>query len=153
MSVSSLLDASALLAWLHAEDGADVVEPYVDAGAKTAITSVNLGEVLYKIAAAGDDPDAFVSDLAQLGIQAVAFEAAHAAHLPALKQADAQARASRSPGAARRRLSLADTCCLAYALETDATVVTGEAHWSELGLAVRIVDYRADFRRGRPQGR
>jgi len=52
----SVLDASALLALLHDERGADTVADAIATGA--AISVVNLAEVLTKLAEAGKDPTA-----------------------------------------------------------------------------------------------
>lgn len=44
-----------------------------------------------------------------------------------------------------KTLSFADLCCLAYALERDLPVLTGDKHWLSLsvhGLAVSVFDFR-----------
>lgn len=141
MSIEVLLDASAILAWLHNEDGADVVDPFLMSG--SGITSVNLGEVLYKVATAGDDPGALYDDLVELGIEIVPFDAGAARRFPDLKELDRTVNSTRKKGRPKQQLSLADLCCLATALELNAKVITGDRYWTELPLALDIVDYNA----------
>jgi ribonuclease VapC len=138
-----VLDASAVLSWLAAEPGEEYVDPLLDGG---LISAVNLGEVLYKVAEHGSDPTEIAEDLAGYGLRAVPFSAAHAAFLPALREADRATRPEPASGARRRgvraSLSLADLCCLALACEQQATVVTGDRHWLALELPVPVVDFR-----------
>ena len=51
---ASILDASALIAYLHDEPGADAVVDAITAGA--AVSVVNWAEALSKVATDGDDP-------------------------------------------------------------------------------------------------
>jgi PIN domain nuclease of toxin-antitoxin system len=39
-------------------------------------------------------------------------------------------------------LSLADICCLSVALTEQWRVLMGDSYWTELGLALDIIDYR-----------
>ncbi|MGI8866278.1 MAG: type II toxin-antitoxin system VapC family toxin, partial [Rubrobacteraceae bacterium] len=100
--VNRVLDASALLAWLREEPGAENVERALD-GAR--ISAVNLSEVLQKSLAAGLTPaetSPLPEDLSTLGLSVVDFrtrEAGVAAELWSV---------TRSLG-----LSLADRACLA----------------------------------------
>lgn len=56
-----VLDASALLAFLGDEPGADVVERALEQGA--VMSAVNWAEVLSKAAEVGEDPDALATRL------------------------------------------------------------------------------------------
>jgi len=62
----AVLDASALLAYLQGEPGADRVAEVLVLGA--AIGAVNWAEVLTKLAERGQDPDAVATQLSDRGI-------------------------------------------------------------------------------------
>jgi hypothetical protein len=47
----TVLDASAVLAWMHDEAGAEVIDPFIGPG--SVVCAVNWGEVLYKLAEVG----------------------------------------------------------------------------------------------------
>jgi len=64
--VSDTLDASALLAYLHGEAGAERVAEAIAEGA--IISSANLAEVLTKRADAGDHPAAVAARLVENGL-------------------------------------------------------------------------------------
>lgn len=139
-----ILDASAVLAWRDSEPGSeDVVEPILEGA---WLSSVNCGEVRYKAAESGDDPDALVDDLTALGLQIIDFTDDHARHLPALRAIDRRARDEhRRRGRKTGTLSLADLCCLALALEAGGQVVTGDRHWATLashGLSMPVLNYK-----------
>jgi len=61
-----VLDASALLAYLGNEAGADVVADSIAGGA--TLSTVNLAEALSTLAARGSDPAAVVTDLTSRGL-------------------------------------------------------------------------------------
>jgi PIN domain nuclease of toxin-antitoxin system len=56
-----VLDASALLAYLNEESGAEAVEQALPNGAY--ISAVNWAEVLSKVAESGGEPEVLISDL------------------------------------------------------------------------------------------
>lgn len=122
--MSEVLDASALLAWLQNESGADRV---VLEGA--LVNSVNWSEVLQKAEQNGVDVEGMGEELGALGVNLQAFgleEAAEAAELYAV---------TKTYG-----LSLGDRACLATALVYDAVAVTAEQIWSKLeGVRVRQI--------------
>ena len=60
-----VLDASALLAYLGNETGADLVADAISGGA--SISTVNLAEALSTLATRGKDPGDVVSDLSARG--------------------------------------------------------------------------------------
>jgi PIN domain nuclease of toxin-antitoxin system len=139
-----VLDASAVLAVLAAEPGWEQASRYLDGG---LLCSVNFGEVLCKVADFGSDPAATASDLVEYGVVLVDFTAPLAAYFPQLREEDRRARQRQAfagvPARRRRRLSTADLCCLALALDRAATVVTGDSHWRALEVPLRFVDCRA----------
>jgi ribonuclease VapC len=130
----SVLDASALLAYLGNEDGAAVVADTIADG--TRISTVNLAETLSTLAGRGEDPAAVVSQLTARGlldgaITVEPFTAADAVEVGRLRPL------TRSAG-----LSLADRACLALARRLGASAVTADRAWSTLKVDVEIVSIR-----------
>ena len=123
-----MLDASALLAWLREEPGAENVERVLDGA---VISAVNLSEVLQKSLAAGltaAETSPLPDDLGTLGLSVVTFGTREAQVAAALWSV------TRSPG-----LSLADRACLATAVCLEAPAMTADRNWEKVeweGLAV-----------------
>ena len=122
--MTSVLDASAVLALLFDEPGADRVRVRVAEG---LIGTANLAEVLAKLVDRGLPPGEAAHAVATLGLPVVPFT-------------DAQARTSASLRSATRAagLSLGDRACLALALERELPAVTAERRWSEIADAVGV---------------
>jgi PIN domain nuclease of toxin-antitoxin system len=120
-----VLDASALLAILNREPGADKLTPEL---LNTAVSStVNLAEVHAKLVARGIDPDdAWEATMAPIR-DSVDFTAEHA------RLAGTLITQTRSLG-----LSLGDRACLALALNLKAPVYTTDESWKSLKLGIRI---------------
>ena len=114
---------------------------------RASIVDVNLGEVFYKVSEkTGITPRDVGAVLHANGLNVVATGAAGAARFPILKSLDLDVRQKlrqqgRSPSDIKS-LSLADIACLATALDRELVVLTGDKHWTSLGLAIRIEDYR-----------
>jgi ribonuclease VapC len=127
---SSVLDASALLAYLQDEAGADHVADVIAGG--TAISTVNLAEVLSRVADRGADPRRVARQLAERGLLdgAVAVEP--------LTSADAVEIARLRPLTRDRGLALGDRACLALAKRLDVPAVTADTAWSNLDLAIEL---------------
>jgi len=120
-----VLDASALLALLNREPGADKLTPQLLSAA--ASSTVNLAEVHSKLVGRGLSPeDAWEATLSPVR-GAVAFTAEHA------RLAGDLIAQTRPIG-----LSLGDRACLALALALKAPVYTADQSWKKLKLAVRI---------------
>jgi ribonuclease VapC len=119
-----VLDASAILALLAEEPGADEVEAFLDGGAMSA---VNLAEVLQKSIQHGVDTEGLEYDLQGLGVEVFPFDIAQARATAELWE--------RSP---RGGLSLGDRACLALAGGLGAVAVTTDRRWSSLDLDVQI---------------
>lgn len=123
-----VLDASALLAYLLDEAGAEAVE---EALAQPAlIGAVNLAEALAKLADAGQDPDDAVSGIAALALEVVPFDEELAVETARLR-----------PLTARAGLSLGDRACLALGRVRRLPVLTAEGAWRGLipEIDVRVV--------------
>ena len=122
--MSAVLDASALLAYLHQEPGWEMVQSEL-AGA--SIGAVNWCEVAHKAARNGLDVTRIRGLLQDMEMSIVAFtpeQAESAANLWSTTRAYG--------------LSLADRACLALALERKRPVLTADRVWSELDLEIDI---------------
>jgi len=120
-----VLDASALLALLNREPGADKLTPQLLSAA--ASSTVNLAEVHSKLVGRGLSPEAAWKATLSPVREAVAFTAEHA------RLAGDLIAQTRPLG-----LSLGDRACLALALALKTPVYTADQSWKKLKLAVRI---------------
>jgi ribonuclease VapC len=131
---SAILDASALLAYLRDESGADAVADEIAIGA--LISTVNLGEVLSRVADRGADPARAEQQMTDRGLLdgAIAVEPFTAA--------DAIEVARLRPLTRDHGLSVGDRACLALAKRLDAPVVTADTAWSRLDLRIELRQIR-----------
>lgn len=141
-----LADASFLVA--IAESDPDAAR-FVSVLRRSSVTTVNFGEVLYKLAqkagmAVQTTEQVFAG---ALGVMIEPVELAVVRHFSALKQIDAASRSAQTASGAApvKSLSLADMTCLGYAIERGLPVLTGDKHWltlAEHGLRVSVYDFR-----------
>jgi ribonuclease VapC len=119
-----VVDASALLALLNAEPGADIVAEALPEG---VISTVNLSEVVAKLCGAGMPEKAIHQALQPLGLEVVPFdeEQAYQAGLPRV--------ATRNTG-----ISLGDRACLGLAKVLGAVVLTADRTWVGLSIGATI---------------
>lgn len=124
--VGYVLDASALLAAMLGERGADVIATHFS---DACISAVNLSEVVAKLSERGVPDDAIRESLADLGLDVRDFDTAQALRAGALRNA------TKTKG-----LSLGDRACLALAGELGATALTTDAAWQDIdhGIAVLL---------------
>jgi ribonuclease VapC len=124
---SSVLDASALLALLQGEPGADLVATIV---ADAVIASVNLAEVLGKLLDLGQPRDAALRAIGQTAVQIVAFDASMAIDAGEM-----------IPAARRAGLSLGDVACIAAARHLGLPAYTGDRSWTrhDFGVEIRLI--------------
>lgn len=119
-----VLDASALLAFLHDEPGADRVRQALDSA---HVSTVNWAEVVQKSLGRQVNVVGMQEEFSEVGVVFEPFtpsQAELAAHLWKKTR--------------RRGLSLADRACLALAIEQEAAVLTADRVWAELKLDVEI---------------
>jgi ribonuclease VapC len=122
--VTAVLDASAVLALLFGEPGAEAVVEHIASGA--AISTVNLAEVATVLVRNDRDPRTVLDPL-RAQVEVLPFT-----------DADALTTAQLYPQVSARGLSLGDRACLALARRLEAPAVTAEHLWSDLELDVRI---------------
>ncbi len=96
-----VLDASALLALLNRELGADVVAPLLE---ESAISSINWTEVLQRTIALGIEVEHVRENVASLGLRILSFA-----------EEDAEPTARLWPNTRQIGLSLGDRACLSLA--------------------------------------
>jgi ribonuclease VapC len=125
VSSVAVLDASALLAVLNNEPGAEKLT--VELLSNSVISTVNLAEVHGKLVSEGSIPDETWEDILTPVRETAPFTAAHAQLVGNLI---AQ---TRSLG-----LSLGDRACLALGITLKAPVYTADRSWGKLKLGIRI---------------
>ena len=120
-----VLDASAVLALLQEEQGADEVEGLLDGA---SMSCVNLSEVIQKAEQHGVETEGLEFDLEALGIEFRDFDLA-------------MVRPTAELWSAGKGLSLGDRACLALAKANDATAITADGRWviDGLGVDVRLI--------------
>ncbi len=124
MSVDYVLDASALLALIHREPGAERVTGILP---WSAISTVNLAEVFQSVLEHGLETDRISRRLESFGVTVdspTLFDADRAAQLRFV---------TRSEG-----LSLGDRFCLALAERLGAVAVTADRAWVRSGHGITI---------------
>lgn len=119
-----VLDASALLAFLYAEEGHARVAAHLT---RSCISTVNLAEVLGRFARDGHDAREVLQQIDRMPIELTPFLAEDAALVAAL-----------IPDTRSLGLSLADRACLALAVARKAPVLTADRSWSGLDIGVSI---------------
>jgi ribonuclease VapC len=128
--VTAVLDASALLALLKGEPGAERVAEALEQGAYLSV--VNLAEVLSKLADWGEDPAEAQARMAQVGLLGAAVEVLPFTGEDALEVARLRA-LTRAYG-----LSFGDRACLALARRLGLPALTAERAWAELDLGIPV---------------
>jgi len=127
-----VLDASALIAWLHKEPGADIVLKYLESHS-CVISTVNFAEVIAKASRTSQENGRKIATaIGHTDIQVISFSQQQAEHTGLLE-----------PATRTKGLSLGDRACLSLAMELQAVVLTGDKVWKELNLPIEIVDIRA----------
>ena len=122
------LDASAVLAVINSEPGAEMVQ---NAWTDAAISAVNYSEVIAKLVETGLDDAEAIGILEALPITVHALDIAQAQRAGLLR------RQTREHG-----LSLGDRACLALAMMLGLPAMTADHGWIDLDLGIEIVVIR-----------
>ena len=122
---SVVLDASALLALLRNEPGADIVRQHLPS---SLISAMNYSEVLKKTIEVGGSSDAVRLHVGSLPISIVAFDTSHA-----------ESTAELYPLTKPLGLSFADRACMALGIRSDCIVLTAEQKMAKAKVSVNIV--------------
>ncbi len=122
-----VLDASALLTLFQREPGSELVGEQI---ADAAISTVNLSEVVAKLAEKGLPGRLIRDSLAALDLEVVDFDSEQAFAAGFLR-----------PGTRNLGLSLGDRGCLSLAQGLRLPVLTADRSWRELevGVEVRVI--------------
>ena len=125
MSKPSLLDASALLALVQNEPGADVVEAYLT---EACMCAVNASEAIAKLLLRGADSGKVTRFLEASEIPLLPFDE------------DLAYRAAYLVDRTRQRgVSFADRACIALAQRENLPIVTADKQWASLDLDVELI--------------
>jgi ribonuclease VapC len=129
----AVLDASAFLAYLHEEPGAEAVEQALAEGA--CIGAANWAEVLSQVTESGAEPEALIRALEARGLLGQTLEV-----LPWLAE-DSVTVAQLYSVAKAAGLSLGDRACLALGFRLALPVLTTDREWQKLpvNIEVRVV--------------
>lgn len=122
--MTAAIDASALLALLFGEPGAETVANVIAGGA--AASAVNLSETATVLVRHQRDPAKILAPLReQLAVEP-------------FTDADALTAASLYPKTASRGLSLGDRACLALAQRLGCRALTADRVWTDLDLGIEV---------------
>ena len=127
-AAETVLDSSGVLAVVRTEPGYELVVEALRAEPAPSISSVNLAEVVTKLADWGYAEPRIVTLLNSLNLRVVPFDAQQA-HIAGMLRP-----ATRSAG-----LSLGDRACIALAIRLHTRVLTMDAVWATLDLPVDVV--------------
>jgi len=126
----SVLDASAFLAYLRDEPGAEIVENALIDGCYMSI--INWVEVLSKFVDLGESPDDIIKKLRDEALLQNSLE------IIACSEEDAIVIAKFRPLTKSAGLSLGDRACLALGKRLNLAVLTADKVWSSLSLGITI---------------
>ncbi|HEU5317894.1 MAG TPA: type II toxin-antitoxin system VapC family toxin [Chloroflexota bacterium] len=120
-----VVDASALLALLNQEPGAERVARAISAG--SFVSAVNFSEVVARLSDAGMPEPAVREALDTLELNVVAFDRALGYRAGFLR-----------PSTKRAGLSLGDRACLALAQHDNLPALTADRAWRQVATGTRV---------------
>lgn len=121
---AAVLDASALIALIKDEPGADAVS---EVAGKAALSTVNWAEVLEVLASLGLPIHQRRDQIERLGVTLVPLSSGQAEAAAAMRTATREA-----------GLSLADRACLALARDLGIPALTADRAWREVDVGVEV---------------
>jgi ribonuclease VapC len=130
LTPTTVLDASALLAYLQGEPVTDYVATFLTQG--TAMSAVNWAEVLSKLLERGKLPQVVTAQLRDLGLLGQAIQ------IYPVDEALALIIAELLPSTRAMGLSLGDRACLALALTLNLSALTADKAWSNVDAGVLV---------------
>jgi ribonuclease VapC len=119
-----VLDASAVLALLNNEPGAEAVAVRITGA---SISAVNYAEVYSRLSDLGLDGSTCRGVLAAINLRVVPFDEAAAANTGDLRASTR-----------RHGLSLGDRACLSLVQSLDGIALTADRNWKRVGLDIEI---------------
>ncbi|MGN6372160.1 MAG: type II toxin-antitoxin system VapC family toxin [Solirubrobacteraceae bacterium] len=132
--MAAVLDASALLAYLRDEPGAEVVAEAIADGA--VVSTVNLAEVFSRTADRGVDPTKLAAQLRESGLLGGALT------VEQFTVDDAIEAGRLRPMTRDAGLSLGDRACLALARRLDSPALTADTAWIDAAHGVELLQIR-----------
>ncbi len=129
-----VLDASALMAHLKSEPGADVVDEAMKH--RAAISIVIWGEVLSKLAERGEDPEEVAKELKAEGLigGVIAIEPVSEEDCIAIARLRVKTR--------KRGISQSDRTCMALAARLKVPALTSDHKWTEVDIDAEVQLFR-----------
>ena len=115
--IDKVLDASAVLAYLYSETGAENVEPLLE---NSVISRINATEVLTRLVQDGLTVVEAKENFDELNLQIAEFD-----ERQSLKAAELR------PLTKHLGLSLGDRCCLALAILENLPAITADQNWAK----------------------
>ncbi len=122
--MTAVLDASAVLALVNHESGADVVEESIS---DSVISAVNYSEIVARLTDRGTSEGEIAVLVNRLRLTVMPFDAD-----------DAYAAGLLRPQTRSQGLSLGDRACIALGLRLGYRVLTADRSWADLDLGVEI---------------
>jgi PIN domain nuclease of toxin-antitoxin system len=119
-----VLDASAILCLIRGEAGAEVVKAALPG---SAVSAVNMAEVMAKMIDLGMNSEMIDAVLDPLQLRVIPFDGVQARTSGLLRER------TRAQG-----LSLGDRACLALATHLDATALTTDRAWRDVGANATV---------------
>jgi PIN domain nuclease of toxin-antitoxin system len=119
-----VLDASALLAFVNGEPGAEKVASVLG---DAMISAVNYAEAITKLALRSSSINRTLAELTEAELEIINFDR------PLAEATGLLATLTRTRG-----LSLGDRACLALAQREEATTLTADHEWGEIELGIEI---------------
>lgn len=116
--IENVLDASAVLAYLYSETGAEIIEPIFET---SIISRINVTEILTKLVFDGLTIEEAKENFDKLNLEVFEFD-----ENQSLKAAELRTQTKQFG------LSLGDRCCLALAILGNLPAVTADKTWANL---------------------